>query len=239
MAQIQFPQNDNARSQLLRKCIHATTQQEVRLPVEVLVPEELIAKGNELLPLFNERLSDVNALLSHRSKEVAEKQEALSRLNTWLRDFWEVLRRRTSRLDHPAQVLSFYQLPLSGVTPQLSKEKDMLEVAQRVVDGDKAANQAGYPPMVNPSVEELKTVLDAAWKEVGDVPMADQAYDRAQENIANIRSQVDDLIRDLYDHLNFNLRKKEAAGRRRILQNYGFTFRYLKGEPVDEEVSAN
>lgn len=239
MAEIQLPTNDNARSQLLKKCIHAATQQEEHLSEQALVPGELISKGNELLPLFNDKLSDVNSLLSHRSKEVAEKQDALLRLNTWLRDFWEVLRRRTNRLDQPAQVLTFYQLPLDGITPKLSKEKDLLEIAQRVVDGDMAAIEAGYPAMVNPSAGELKEVLDKAWKEVNDVPAADKAYDQAQESIAGLRAEVDELIRDIYDYMNFNLRKKDVASRRRILQNYGFSFRYLKGEPVDEEVSVN
>ncbi|MBR8537889.1 hypothetical protein KDU71_20120 [Carboxylicivirga sediminis] len=234
MAEILFPTSDNARSQFLKKCISADASVKSEEGTPVLIPQNLLDKGNELLPLFDEKLSSVNSLLSQRSKEVSEKQAALTVLSTWLRDLWEVLRRRTARLNHPAQVLTYYQLPLDGITPRLSKEKDMLEIARRVIDGDAAAVAKGFPAMMNPSVAELQEVLDKAWKEVNDVPAADESYDKAQEAIAEIRDEVDELIRDIYDTLNFMLRKKEAAGRRRILQNYGFRFRYLKGEPIDE-----
>ncbi len=236
MAEILLPTSDNARSQLIKKCISTATADET---TQSLVPQDLLDRGNELLPQFNQQLSGVNSLLSQRSKEVSEKQAALAALSAWLRDFWEVLRRRTVRLNHPAQVLTYYQLPLDGITPKLSKEKDMLEIARRVIDGDAAAVAEGYPAMVNPSAAELKEVLDKAWKEVNDVPPADEGYDKAQESIAEMRGEVDELIRDIYDYLNFILRKKEDASRRRILQNYGFSFRYLSGEPTDEVVSAN
>jgi hypothetical protein len=239
MAEIQFPSNDNARSQFLKKNISATTTEEENNETPGLIPAELVDRGKLLFPVFDQKLSKINSLLSQRSREVSEKQKALTELNMWTRDFWEVLRRRTVRLDHPVQVLTHYQLPLNGITPKLSKEKDMLEIAQRVVDGEATAVAEGYPPMANPSAVELKRILDKAWKEVNDVPKADEAYDNAQEEIADLRNEVDELIRDIYDYMGFNLRKKDPASRRRIMQNYGFSFRYLKGEPNDEEISSN
>ncbi len=239
MPKIQLPTNDNARSQFLKKCMSASTTDEGSYITPSLVPAEILDKAKEVSPLFDQKLGGINSLLSQRSKEVSEKQESLDDLNMWLRDFWEVLRRRTIRLDHPVQLLTHYQLPLNGVTPQLSKAKDMLEITRRVIEGEVAAVAQGYPAMVNPSVAELQTVLDKAWKEVNDVPVADEAYDKAQEEIAGMRNEIDELIRDIYDYMNFNLRKKDPGSRRRIMQNFGFTFRYLKGEPVDEVVSTN
>ncbi len=37
--------------------------------------------------------------------------------------------------------------------------------------------------------------------------------------------------------MKFSLRKKERASQRRIMLNYGFSFRYLKGDAVDETAS--
>jgi len=239
MAEIQFPTSDNARSQFLKKCISSSTNDENTYITPSLIPGELLDHGKALVLVFDQKLSAISGLLSQRSKEVSEKKEALTALSMYLRDFWEVLRRRTVRLDHPAQVLSHYQLPLTGTTPKLNREKDMLEIARRVIEGEVTAVGEGYPAMINPSVAELQTVLDKAWKEVGDVPVADDAYDKEQENIAEMRSEVDELIRDIYDYMKFNLRKKDAASQRRILQNFGFNFRYLKGEPVEEVVSSN
>jgi hypothetical protein len=240
MAKVKLPTNDNSRLQLLKKYVSTATNEEDVNINPTLVPDELLDKGKTVTPVFSEKLGKINSMLSLRSIEIDQKQEALDNLNTWLRDFWEVLRRRTSRMEHPPQVLTHYQLPLSGITPKISRERDMLEITQRVIDGEGTAVAQGYPAMLNPTAAELQMVLDKAWKEVKDVPIADEAYDNAQEEIASLRSEVDELIRDMYEHMNFNLRKKDGASRRRIMQNYGFTFRFIKGESVDEEeISSN
>jgi len=82
-------------------------------------------------------------------------------------------------------------------------------------------------------------LFKSAWKEVNDVPPADRAYDQALESIADLRAQADELIHDIHDYLNFVLRKKDAASRRRIIQTYGFSYTYQKGEGTTKEVSAN
>jgi len=37
------------------------------------------------------------------------------------------------------------------------------------------------------------------------------------------------------DELRYFLRKEDAPSQRRIMRSYGATYRYLPGEPVDEE----
>ena len=237
MAKINLPTSDNARSQLIQKCLHNESQ--IEDDSQRLLPADIIERGTALLSPYNSKLNAIGSLLSTRSIEVQEKKAAMNRLTTYLRDYWEVLRRRTNRLDHPVQVLTFYQLPLDGNTPPISREKDLLNIANRAIEGDTQAVNAGYPAMVNPTAAEVKEVLDVAWKEVNDVPPADRAYDQALESIADLRAQADELIRDIHDYLNFVLRKKDAASRRRIIQTYGFSYTYQKGEGTTKEVSAN
>ena len=65
--------------------------------------------------------------------------------------------------------------------------------------------------------------------------MADRAYDEAQEAVAALRGQADELIAEVMDELRFNLRRKDAPSQRRVMRTYGANFSYLKGEPRDAD----
>lgn len=90
--------------------------------------------------------------------------------------------------------------------------------------------------MENPSAAELKAVVDEAQTEAQDVTVADREFDQAQEALGKLRPQADELINEIMAELRFRLRKRDAASQRRIMRTYGATYRYLKGEPVEEEV---
>ena len=153
----------------------------------------------------------------------------------YLRDFWEVLRRRARRLDQPAEVLTYYGLTLDGLAPQPTNQEAWLAVAAQVVEGDRLAVEAGYPPMVNPSAAEVAQVLEAARREADDVARADRAYDQAQEAVARLRIRADELIQEVMAELRFALRRRDPASRRRIMRTYGARFYYLRGEPRDPD----
>jgi hypothetical protein len=199
------------------------------------ISQETLDALNALAPGFEAAHNDVSARLSARSEEVRQSNEALDTLQTYVRDLWEVLRRRLIRLNQPAAVLQFYGLGLDGVNPTPTNQAQWLATAAEVVAGDAEAVAAGYPAMTNPSAAELQAVLTAAQQEADEVAPADRAHDEAQEAVADLRPQADELIQDVVDELRFNLRKRDAPSQRRIMRTYGASFSYLPGEPADQD----
>jgi len=70
---------------------------------------------------------------------------------------------------------------------------------------------------------------------VGEADAADRSFDQAQEALADLRTQADQMIADVMAELRFTLRSKDAASQRRIMRTYGATFAYLDGEPRDPD----
>ncbi len=188
----------------------------------------------EFIPVFENALKRTNALLSKRSKETRESSQAFDKMETGVRDMWEVLRRRVNRNDEPAHVLTYYELPLDGITPKPTTKDEWYAIAGSMIDGDAKAVEAGYPAMQNPSAQQLKELLDKARSEKNDISDADREYDKAQEDVEQLRAKADELISDVIDDLRYLLRKKDNPSQRRIMRSYGVTFKYLKGEPEDE-----
>lgn len=131
-------------------------------------------------PLYNA----LSGALSGRMKEVREREAARVQLDTYVRDFWEVLKRRAHRLQQPAEVLAYYGLPSDGTIPVISTFDQLLSFADKIVQGDADAVNAGYPPMANPSAAEIVPILANARVQAADIPAADRTYDDAQAAVA-------------------------------------------------------
>lgn len=234
MATIKKKYSDNGRTHVLQTT--AKTAQGDVDKGERYVSETTIQAINIFLPNWLPKLQHVSQFLSVREKEIREKNEALGFLDLVIRDVWEVQKRRKKRLKLPAEVLTYYGLPLSGIVPNIGKDKDLLAMAARMVKGDEEAVLAGFDPIANPSVEELQTALDAAEKELSEVAPADRNYDAAEEDVSNLRPEADSLVADVVDELKFNLRKRDGASQRRIIQSYGVEINYSTGTgPVEDD----
>ena len=171
--------------------------------------------------------------LSGRMKEVREREEARTVLDTYVRDFWEVLKRRAHRLKQPAEILALFGLGADGAIPVITTFDDLLRFAEKIIKGEADATAAGYPAMSNPTAAEVAAVLATARTQAADVPAADRAYTDAQTAIAAQRPAADDLIEDIMADLRSSLRRYDLPTQRRIMRAYGANFIPLPGEPAD------
>lgn len=234
MATIKKQYSDNGRTHVLKTTVK--TAQSDKEKGESYVSDLTIQAIVVFLPNWIPKLKRVSSFLSTREKEIREKNVALGFLDMVIRDVWEVQKRRVRRLGLSAEVLTYYQLPLSGLVPKIRKEKDLLAMAANMIKGDKDAVLAGYDPILNPSVAELQVAFDAAEKELGEVAPADRDYGAAEAEVSKLRPEANTLVADVVDELKFNLRKRDGASQRRIIQSYGVEINYSSGsEPIDDD----
>jgi len=227
------PTNDESRLNLL--VTSENTAQADQSAGNAYLTQETLASINNLKNNLESQIKAVTGLLAGRAKEVREKNEALSVLNTYIRDIWEVLKRRVYRNNEPAEVLTYYGLPLDGSVPSIITDSEIFSLAATILEGDSKAVASGYQAITCPSAVDLKIVLDSAQKEVSDIAPADRQYNTAQSNLADTRQQVDTLINDIIAELEFNMRKLAASNRRRIMRTYGVTYKYASGEITETD----
>ena len=227
------PSNDMDRHGFLARAINAN-KADVEMGNQYL-GEETVKLVNDAFAAFGPAYIKVAAFANVRSKEIRERNAAMKKLSAAIRDIWGVLRRRTRRKEHHAEVFSFYQLPLNGASPMIATEsKRWLTMAKLVIQGDADAVAAGYEPMTNPDAAEIQALLDTAQKEADDVPPADRQLDQQQEALAELRPTVDEAISEVMADLRHSLRKLTPPSRRRIMRSYGATFTYQPDEAEDE-----
>jgi hypothetical protein len=203
-----------------------------------LLPAALRQRVDAFLPDYRPVAQAVEAATAGRAKEVSEKDSSLENLITHVRDFFEVLKRRTARLRHDVSALVHYGLPQSGDVPKLDNEALAESAADGIVKGEAAAVAAGFPVMTNPSAAEVTAALESYRKESGEVVPADAAVRQAQAATAAQREVADELISDVKDELTHALRKLDGPAQRRVLRLFGFKFTANAGEKPEEPVPA-
>ncbi|MFO7683403.1 MAG: hypothetical protein R6X34_25495 [Chloroflexota bacterium] len=233
MPVLSTPRNDLERVAFLQRSVK-TGLSDVAAGHNYL-SQPTIDEVDALAQTFDAALSKISTDQSDRSREIRQRNEAVELLATYVRDFWEVTRRRAQRLKQPAEVLTFYGLPLDGTTPKLNSPDEWLATAANVVRGDAEAVAAGYPAMSNPSAAEITAVLATARLEAEEVHTADRTYDVAQAQLAGLRAKADQMIADIVAELRYTLRREDAPSQRRIMRSYGATYTYLQGEPQDPD----
>jgi len=220
---IKKPGNDESRLNLINTAINVGTAD--ASAGNYYLSTTTIENATRLKNNYETALYAFVGTLSERSKEVRQKNSAIETLNTYIRDALVLLKRRVNRNNEPAEVLTYYGLPLSGTLPGGLNESELLAIAETIIEGDSKAVTAGYSPISCPSAIELAEVLASTRKQIFEVAPADRSYYNAQKAVAEIRSEVNILINDIIAELKFNLRKHEPANRRRIMRTYGVTFK--------------
>jgi ElaB/YqjD/DUF883 family membrane-anchored ribosome-binding protein len=233
MPELAKPLNDVDRLAFLKRSVNSGLSDQTA--GHNYLSQETINEVEALAEAYDKALSDISTSQSERSREIRQRTEALEQLAAYVRDFWEVARRRVYRLKQPAEVLTFYGLPLDGMSPKPTRPDEWLGIADHLARGDAEAVAAGYPAMSNPSAAEITAVLAAARLEAEEANTADRVYDAAQEQLAALRTQADQLIDDILAELRYTLRRKDAPSQRRIMRSYGAVYTYLQGEPQDPD----
>lgn len=131
MPRVREPESDQSRLQLLSKAVKTALLDDEKnlhyLPADLpgtIATFLADAPAPAATPGYQSAVATLTRDRAALSKEVDEAEKADAALETWMRDFWEVLRRRTFRLGHAAAVLNFYDLAHDGETPAIGNRAD-------------------------------------------------------------------------------------------------------------------
>ena len=162
-------------------------------------------------------------------------QAQKARLRMLLSHFFQTLNMGVDRGVFQASDRASYQLDVSQTTlPALSMEADLVMWAERFVSGEATRTAAGGTPVPFPTGAEVDAEF-TAYKSLRDAQTGKrQTHDKEQEDVADLRDEVDSLIRDVWDEVEFRFRRDQPASLRRKARDYGIVYVARPGEPDEE-----
>lgn len=208
---------------------------EDRLAEKLYLDADWITQASDFVEAFKTNVRNLPNAQRNRMLQVEERRVKVAKLEVYVRDYLNGLKRMVYREGLPISLLAVYTLPESGEIPLLSNTNEVISWAEKIVKGNADAVAAAYPAMSNPTAAQVAAVLAEANAEIDDVSAIDRAWDTAMDEIEAMRITGFEMAQDAEQQLNYQLRKLTPPDRRHIMRTYGFAYTYAEGETPDPE----
>ncbi len=227
----QLPSSDEARLQALQAAFEkvAATPAD-QLAISLATKTRLETQ----YPLFRTELEERGTALAGQTMATQAQEAQAWRLRTWTSHFFQVLNMAIERGMVPAAARAFYQLDVSQTAlPRLSAEADLILWAGRAVSGEATRVAAGGSPILSPPIAEVSAEL-AQYQTLRSVQSAKKdAYIGEAADVEALRPTEDDLIRDIWDEVEFHFRHDSPSSLRSKAREYGVYYATRPGEAPD------
>ena len=184
-------------------------------------------------PLFAQRIAIREAALQAQGEGTTLKNAAQDKARTYISHYFQSFNNGIIRGMFPASHRAFYGLDLTeSSVPPLGSEADVMYWGDKINTGDVARLAAGGAPMAMPTTEEVNDVNTAFKLLVTQHSNLKDAYDTAQEGVAELRPDVDNIILRVWDEVETSLDDETPSSRRRKAREWGVVYQSTQKSTV-------
>jgi len=197
----------------------------------------------ELLPRFLAEVAGRDEVIGQQTNATSAAKRKKQELRLYVRHFFQALNMAIARGKgfRPGD-RTYYGLDANQqALPSLRREADLLRVAQTLIDGEAKRVAAGGKRLTMPSAKDIARLLRETRALLAEKKQLVASVDRESEDVEHLRTEVADLVRDIWDELEFAHRKDSPAARRRRCREWGVVYRERRREiePAAEASSSD
>ena len=238
-----LPDTDAGRTKALTT---AKEKADTTDPAQWAIDAATKARLDATLPSWKTEVTERGTALSGQLEASKEEDEAQAFCALTSTHFIQVFNLGIKRGVYKASDRAYYGIDGNDEnTPRITTEADTTLWAQRLIDGEAERTAAGGADMANPSVDDVQAAF-ADWQSKHTTQSGKKdEYDKEQEDVEGMRPDVDDLIVDIWDEVEFTFRKDDAPSKRRKAREWGVFYDTRPGEepengeePAPEEPEA-
>ena len=228
-----IPNTDTGRLEALR-AIHTKAN---NTPQENLaISAENFNKLKIFLPIFQKEIEERGTALSVQSEATTQRMAAEEKCRLFVSHFYQVFNLCVAREKYKVSERAYFQLDINQESlPDIRTSESLCTWAENIISGDPKRVAAGSAEMINPSRAEVETVYNEYVTKLNVQSTKKDAYEKEQKDVENLRVEADDLIRDIWDEIEFKFRKDEPSAMRRKAKQYGVIYINRPGEVIAEE----
>jgi hypothetical protein len=228
----QLPASDPTRSQALGaglKKSAAVTE------AACLISADTAARLTAFVPRWDKEVTERADALGRQTSITTALNLAGGELRMTVSHFIQVYQLGVARGIFSPSGRAVYDLSVNEETvPSLASEADLLLWADRIIKGD-ARRVANFsePAMAMPSAADVSAALATYETELNLQTAAKDSLESEQSDVNKLRPEADQLIRDVWDEVEFALRQFESSTLRRRAREWGVYYALRPGEPEE------
>jgi hypothetical protein len=204
---------------------------------EITDPDQLAYSVIHLHPLRNivAKLEGAKHLQNQaRTNRIAlnrEYQPKLSKTRLYVSHFIQVLNLAIHREEIPETAREFYGLAENGTrVPEMKTDREVLEWGKNIIEGEARRIKTGGIPVMMPNISRVRVWYDQFRDGYYAQVTAVKSTRRADEQIAEVRREVDSLLAKVWDEIESRFRNLPEEEMRDKCREYGIVYVKRTGE---------
>jgi hypothetical protein len=191
------------------------------------------------LVIYQREIGEAQTALMLQATSTQAKQAGFDRTVMFISHYFQSLNNAIARGVIPEIHRTLYHLDINdNKVPLIYSATELQTWAMRVKEGDAKRILAGGRPMAMPSAAEVETEYQVFVTHRQAQTGLKDAYDKEQQDISALYTEATQLVRDIWDEVEFYFRHETHESLRRRAREYGLV--YLdnfvnpeNGEPVE------
>lgn len=184
-----------------------------------------------VLPQFENAISEHRNALNIQAEKNKEYQRRLKKIRLYISHFIQVVNMAISRGDLLPETRNYFGLEEGEKkVPLLASEEDVIHWGQQLIDGEQKRRNKGMNPITNPTIAVLKVHFDKFMEYHNYQLSLKNRSQRAQDHLNERRSQVDNVIQQLWNEVENSFADLPEEMRREKATGYGLVYVFRKNE---------
>ncbi len=227
-----LPSSDAGRNEALRDI---NTKAESTPATELAFSSGSLTRLNTFYPIFLKEVEERGTALSLQTEATSGKYLAEENCRLYVSQFYQVFNLGVARGKYKVSERAYFQLGINQESvPDLSSQESIRTWAENIIKGDPLRVAAGGLEMANPTKAEVETVYNDYVSRITEQSLKKDQFEKEQKDVDKLRAEADDLIKDIWDEIEFKYRKDEPSAMRRKAREYGVVYASRPGEPEEE-----
>ena len=123
--------------------------------------------------------------------------------------------------------------------PLLNSEADLIKWGEKLIHGENLRKAKGLSPITNPTIAVVRVRYEQFLDSYKFQKTLQKNYSRAQEHLANMRKEADDIILNVWNEVENHFADLTDKEKRTRAEEYGLSYVFRKGELKKQKSVAN
>ena len=223
-----LPNTDNSRLKALKTALKKGKD---LTPMDLAYKQSTFQRVQSFLPKWEKAITEHKNTYDIQIKNNKEYQKKLRKAKLYISHFIQVVNMAILRGELQPSVRKMYKLEeYNNKLPALNTESDVIEWGKKLIEGETERRMSGHSPITNPTIAVVKVHYDNFMEAYKFQKMLQKNHTRALNNLADLRSEADDIILNIWNEVEENYGNLPEDLKRENSQEYGLVYVFRKNE---------
>jgi hypothetical protein len=223
-----LPNTDAARLKALKTALSKAKELP---PFKLAFSQKNYQKVQSFLPSFEHAIIQHKQTYNIQIKRNKDYLLQAKKARLYISHFIQVTKMAISRGDVPSSVLTYFGLEENDKKiPSLATEKEIIELGERIIEGENLRIREGGTPIANPTGAMVKVRYENFLEAYRHQKTLQTNTAREQKKLADLRPQADQIILEIWNEVEDTFKDLSDDLRREKAKEYGLVYVFRKSE---------